>query len=513
MRSRRSVRSARGLVAAALLLAGCGSVFGLDDYTVTEEERCGEELVDLSSSTDHCGSCNSPCGSLEWCIGGECVCAPGADACSGSCVNLDTDEDHCGGCGDACPDGATCKAGACACDDGDLELCSSACVDLTRDEAHCGGCGDACPTGATCTGGECACPSGQDVCGGACADLETDPDHCGACGNDCNVARASSTCRSGACAAGTCDDGYEDCNGDLATGERGNGCEVNTSTNALHCGGCNVACAEDEQCNEGSCSCMAPGGTGECSPSGCGCESSEGCYYTTATSWTCFPAGSVGEGEPCESNDDCEAGHSCVSDTCRAYCGQGQACDGDCSPVYVDGELVADWNYCHAVCNPIPTSTLSSDPACASGQRCTLLFAGSSVCGPVNSSAGTRGSRCEGNVDCQTGTYCNATGHCAAICWVDDDTCPLFGVGLGCRTYVDPISIDDAEVGECLPTQAAAGCKEPCVTDADCSITGTRCIGTTSGDICLNEQCTECFDTDLLCSSDNDTCEFLECVL
>lgn len=556
MRSRRPVRpKASWLVALALVLAGCGSVFGLDDYEITNDERCGDELVNLSSDPDHCGSCDTACRSHEECIGGLCLCETGAEACSGSCVDLDTDEKHCGHCDTECPDDATCKTGACRCDDTDLELCSGACVDLTRDadhcgdcgtacasgascdngtcvcddadldicsgrcvdvatdEANCGRCGNACPTGATCTGGDCECPSGEEVCGDVCADLSDDPDHCGTCANDCNVAHASSTCRNGACVGSKCDAGYGDCNGDLSTGERGNGCEVNTNTSALNCGGCNVACDADEQCTAGDCSCMVPGGSGECSPSGCGCGTTEGCYYSSdSTSWICVTAGSVGEGGACDDNADCAADLSCVSDICRSYCGQGQPCTGDCSPVYVDDVAVSDWNYCHEVCNPIPTSTLYSAPACGSGQRCTLLFAGSSVCGAVNSNAGTRGSRCASNEDCQTGGYCNATGHCAAFCWVESDTCTLFGAGLGCRTYVDPILIDDNEVGECLPTQAAAGCKESCVTDADCSITGTRCVDTTSGNICLNEQCMDCFNQDMSCTSDNDTCEFLQCV-
>jgi hypothetical protein len=380
----------RGLVAAALLLAGCGSVFGLDDYEVTDETRCDDELVDLSSNFDHCGDCDTACGSRQLCSDGTCVCEPGFDTCGGSCVDRDTDERHCGACGHACPEDATCKAGACVCDDANLQLC-----------------GDAC---------------------------------------------------------------------------------------------------------ESDCGCMPPGGNGECSPIGCGCESSEGCYYTSTTGWACLAAGSAEEGDACASNEACQAGFLCLEERCRAYCGQGQPCDGDCSPVYVNGEPVADYNFCHALCNPIPTSTLSDDRACPSGERCTLLFAGSSVCTPVNSSAGTRGSRCEDSRDCLTGNYCNATGHCAAFCWTEDDTCTLFGVGLGCRTYVDPVLIDDHEVGECLPTQAAAGCKEACVTDADCSITGTVCVNTTSGDICLNEECMDCFDTDLSCTSNNETCEFIECV-
>ncbi len=556
MRSRRPLRPrAWRLVAAALLLAGCGSVFGLDDYEVTDQERCGDELVDLASNPDHCGSCDSPCGSHEECFIGICVCEADAAACGGGCVDLETDERHCGRCDASCPDDATCKSGSCACDDKALDLCSDACVDLTADpdhcgdcgtacatgascdggtcvcddadldicsgrcvdvatdEANCGRCGGACPAGATCTAGDCKCPSGEVVCGDECADLDDDPDHCGTCANDCSVPHASSTCQAGTCAAGKCDAGYADCNGDLSAGERGNGCEVNTGTSVMNCGGCGIVCDADEQCTGGKCGCTLPVGT-ECSPTGCGCAASEGCFYSsTASGWICLAAGSVGEGGACDANEDCTPNHACVSDTCRAYCGQGQTCAGDCSPVYVDGEIVPDWSYCHATCNPIPTSTLSSDPACPSGQRCTLLFSGSSVCGPVNSTAGTRGSRCADNLDCQTGNYCNATGHCTALCWADSDTCPLYGPGIGCRTYLDPVLIDDNEVGECLPTQAAAGCKETCVTDADCRITGTRCMDTTSGKICLNEQCNDCFNQDLSCSSDNDSCEFLECTV
>jgi hypothetical protein len=392
MRSERPVRPrARIPFATALLLVGCGSVFGLDDYEVTDDERCGDELVDLSSNPDHCGSCDTVCGSDESCV-----------------------------------------SGSCACDDADLDVCSGRCVDVTVDEAHCGRCGNACPPGATCTDGDCACPSGEELCGAECVEL-------------------------------------------------------------------------------GDCSCMAPDGNGECSPSGCGCGASEGCYYGSSTGWTCITAGRVGDGGACASSDDCAANLSCVSNVCRSYCGQGQPCAGDCSPVFVNDEPVNEWNYCHPVCNPIPTSSLSSDPPCGTGQRCTLLFAGSSICSPVNANAGTHGSRCETNEDCESGTFCNAAGHCTASCWVDNDTCSLFAPGLGCRTYVDPILVDGNEVGACLPTQAAAGCKAPCDTDADCTITGTRCVETTSGAICLNEQCTDCFNDDLSCNSDNDTCAFLEC--
>jgi hypothetical protein len=179
--------------------------------------------------------------------------------------------------------------------------------------------------------------------------------------------------------------------------------------------------------------------------------------------------------------------------------------------VYVDGEAVPDWNYCHETCNPVPSSTLSSAPVCPSGQRCSVIFSGSTVCSAVNSGAGGMASRCTDNDECQSGLYCNSSGHCTASCWVDDDTCSTFVSGYGCRTYVTPVVIDGNEIGACLPSQASSGCKEECDSDADCTVIGTRCISTTNGDICLNEQCEECFDLALSCVSDNSTCLFEEC--
>lgn len=558
MRSRNPFgRSVRVALVAALSLVGCASVFGLDEYEITEDSRCGEELVDLSSNPDHCGECDEACGSRQECLNGNCVCEQGTQACDGGCVDFESNSDHCGSCNAACPSEASCRDGSCRCDDSDLDLCSGECVDTTSDgdhcggcgeacaagascddgscecdndahqvcsdrcvdvatdEEHCGGCGDACPTGATCTASRCVCPTGRSECSGACVDLSADEDHCGSCGNDCNVPNATSVCRDGTCAGEECSDGYGDCNGDLFMGEAGDGCEVETTSNEMHCGACNLVCDPTETCNGGDCSCevMTASG-GECSPSGCGCDAGEGCNYNTDDLvWACYPAGSLPEGSACDDSTDCVPGHSCVSNLCRPYCGQGQPCTGDCSPVYLDGEPVDDWNYCHALCDPVPTGMLSQQPDCPPGERCTVLFTGSTVCDPAGANPGGMGARCAVTEDCQTGFYCNGALHCQASCWMADDTCDQFAFGYSCRGYLEDIFIEDNEVGACLPTEAGAGCKETCTTDADCMVIGTVCTETTSGSICLNEQCQECFDLDLSCSSDNDSCAFIECTL
>jgi len=550
------VPSFLGALLAGLSLVGCASFFGLDEYEITEDTRCGEELVDLSSNPDHCGECDTACGSHEECLNGNCVCEQGTEACSGACVDLDSNADHCGNCDTACPSEASCRSGSCRCDDSDLDLCSGECVDTTRDsdhcgacdeacavgascdngtcacddddfevcagrcvdlttdEANCGGCGDACPSGATCTASRCVCPSGRTVCSGACVDVATDEEHCGGCGNDCNVSHATSVCQNGTCAGEECSDGYGDCNGDLFMGEAGDGCEVATDSDEMHCGACNVACDPTDTCTGGSCDCdVVTSDGGECSPSGCGCGPSEGCYYnTTDLLWECYVAGPFTEGSACEYNNDCAAGHSCVDNVCRTYCGQGQTCDGGCSPVYLDAEPVDDWNYCHAICDPVPTSDLSQQPDCAPGEHCAVLFSGSTACLPGSPNPVGQGARCASTADCQTGFYCNDSLHCQSSCWMEDDTCPSIASGHECRGYSNGgILIDGNEIGTCLPPAANSGCKEVCTTTADCVVIGTECTDTTSGRICLNEQCQECFDVSLVCSSDSDTCAFLQC--
>jgi hypothetical protein len=84
-------------------------------------------------------------------------------------------------------------------------------------------------------------------CGGTCVDVRFDPMSCGACGAKCGpYANGSAACISGACKL-LCNPGHADCNGDAS-----DGCEVNTTDDAKHCGACGNTCTSGT-CDAGKC--------------------------------------------------------------------------------------------------------------------------------------------------------------------------------------------------------------------------------------------------------------------
>ncbi|MGM0556816.1 MAG: CAP domain-containing protein [Myxococcota bacterium] len=74
---------------------------------------CGESCVDVQTSAEHCGDCDTPCAAPRTCQGGECKCPSGKEFCDGSCVDFSSDVQNCGGCGDACEGGYVCGDGDC----------------------------------------------------------------------------------------------------------------------------------------------------------------------------------------------------------------------------------------------------------------------------------------------------------------------------------------------------------------------------------------------------------------
>lgn len=78
----------------------------------------------------------------------------------------------------------------------------------------------------------------------ACGDTTTDPHHCGSCAHDCGTATSADvSCLSSKCET-RCRAGFADCDGDLAQGASGTGCETATSTDLAHCGGCGNRCPQ-----------------------------------------------------------------------------------------------------------------------------------------------------------------------------------------------------------------------------------------------------------------------------
>ncbi|MGC4088596.1 MAG: hypothetical protein QM756_12005 [Polyangiaceae bacterium] len=111
-----------------------------------------------------------------------------------------------------------------------------------------------CPSGTACQDASCipscagdiACPSGLSCCNGVCANLGSDPLHCDSCDKACADRQ---DCINGSCGEGSgCATGFGDCDGKLSTG-----CETNLSSDQKHCGSCLVDCTP-AYCNGGTCS-------------------------------------------------------------------------------------------------------------------------------------------------------------------------------------------------------------------------------------------------------------------
>ena len=144
------------------------------------------------------------------------------------------------------PGTADCRADALGCE-----------TPTDRDPSNCGGCGRTCAfpnAAASCASGMCrlgSCASGFDNCDGSAGNgcevrVATDLAHCGACNRACVTPHAQPACAAGACAIAACDAGYADCDGVAS-----NGCEVDLTTSATHCGACAAACAPANA--EGAC--------------------------------------------------------------------------------------------------------------------------------------------------------------------------------------------------------------------------------------------------------------------
>lgn len=149
---------------------------------------------------------------------------------------------------------ATCGAGLSCCG-------TSGCVDVDTDIQNCGSCDWICPLPdngeAGCTSGSCgvgSCNKGFDDCDGAphngCeVDLSADVDHCGGCDLPCPAApNGVEGCAAGICVIATCNSGFDDCD---ASPE--NGCEADLNSDPSHCGDCQTSCQSGEVCIFGGC--------------------------------------------------------------------------------------------------------------------------------------------------------------------------------------------------------------------------------------------------------------------
>ncbi len=161
-----------------------------------------------------------------------------------------------------------------------------------------------CAAGSSCLDGVC-CPAGTILCNNACVDPDSDPDNCGGCSMACSTNNmATRTCSSGTC-NGSCNMDFADCNGNKLS----DGCEVNTSQDVGHCGGCFQPCGpEGDTCQGGV----------------CGCGTGAACDTLFCTLGATCGAGACMGGAP----RDCSTGLACAIGSCNEAT---DSCDQQCT--------------------------------------------------------------------------------------------------------------------------------------------------------------------------------------
>jgi hypothetical protein len=253
-----------------------------------------------------------------------------------------------------------------------------------------------------------------------------------------------------------CDNGQSFCGGKC----------VDTDTNILHCGGCDMACESDQLCYEGACAT-------DCSESAC-----EGMTWCDPDTSLCLPGCS--DDFQCGSNEMCDLGtHECVcwegyqlcageciypDDPCADNCGNGmidvgEACDGNA----LDGYTCVDfgWN----------GGTLECYPDCSGfdESNCSNAECGNGIV--------EDGEECDGfelnGEDCSSQGFLGGTLSCTN-CSFNTNNCN-----------------NDQDSGNCCVAHAQPSCEVPSVSQCVCAQDAYCCNNQWDG-MCVTQAINDC---------------------
>lgn len=433
--------------------------------TTCDTGFCVDGVCCVSSACGTCEACNAS-GSNPLTTAGTCtkvLNASDPDTCTGtsSC-------DGAGACkkaqGQVCSAGSECSNGNCV----DGRCCGSpscgACLSCANAAGTCTTAvtsqdDDACTGTKTCNAaGQCRDKNGQ-TCSGAstCASGYCFDSTC--CATDCTTACRSCANASGTCSAVTNADDPPSCTGTTSCDGSGNckkkngqGCAAGSECLSGNCvdsyccdgacaGGCDVCAASLGASQNGTCTVLASGATGQCGAYKCGGAAS---CPTTCSSDTQCASGNYCDGNACQpkkSNGSvCSGDNQCTSTHCADNVCCDTACTGKCMACSAgnkqDGNP-ANAGTCGAAkvgTNPGNQCVLSTDP-CGEQNSCSgtpgqcALGASGKSCGPTTCVNGS-----------VTGKICNGAGLCT------DQT------NIACAPYV------------CK----GSACSSPCTADTDC---------------------------------------------
>ena len=303
------------------------------------------------------------------------------------------------------------------------------------------------------------CTGRELQCGGECVDPLSDPRHCGSCDACPARAGATSTCTDGACGF-ACETGFTDCDGDAD-----NGCEANTVSDPLTCGGCGRPCparfGTTPRCTDSACMYDCGGGLSDCDGS-----EANGCETNTTSDplhcGSCAPCPAVAGATSGCSARACT--YACAADfrDCDGAPANGCEIDVRSSPTHCGG--------CGTICAPAANASAS----------CTARVCGFSCTAPFGDCDGLSSNGCERN----TQTDIANCGSCGILCPGRANamtTCGTTGCGFSCATgfgNCDALPATGCEVALATTAAHCGMCGNACATGRSC--VGSACQGWTS---------------------------------